>query len=210
MTVVYYTYFETNISTKLFEDRLNSLPSFMREKIKKFRRWQDSLASLYGKLLLQEGFEKFSVSATLNDLIYTEFNKPYLKDNSVSFNISHSGSYVLCAISNEVDSLGVDVEEIKDIDINDFQKVWTEEEWKLITSSDLKVFYEYWTRKESLVKAVGKGLELNLQSIDVRDSKVEINNKLYFLKKLDLHTNYALHLTSIKNFDKVDLTFIPF
>jgi 4'-phosphopantetheinyl transferase len=210
MTVVYYTHFKANISAELLENKLNSLPTYMRERIKSFKRWQDSLASLYGKLLLREGFAKFNVAATLDDLMYTEYNKPYLNGNSISFNISHSGNYVVCAISNEVDSLGVDIEEIKEINFNDFPKIWTEEEWRILVSSDIKVFYEYWTKKESILKADGRGLGLQLQSIDVRGARVEIDNKSYFISTLNLHNNYALHLTSLKKFDKVDLAFIKF
>lgn len=209
MTVVYYTCFRTKEPDEVFEARLNSLPIQMIEEIRRFKRWQDSLASLCGKLLLREGLAEFKVPRILSDVSYNECNKPYLKDNLVSFNISHSGNYVVCVVSNEVESIGIDIEQIKDIDINDFRKAWTNEEWKILTQGGLKEFYEYWTKKESIVKADGRGLELDLRCIDVRDSKIKINNKLYFSKLLYLHNDYVVHLSSTKNFPDVILSFIP-
>jgi len=210
MTIVLYTYFNAKPSASVLTDRLNLLPSSMKDDIKKFHKWEDSLSSLYGKLLLQEGFIKFGNNATLNDLQYSPHNKPYLSDESLSFNISHSGNFVVCAMSDEVDSIGVDVEKIKKVDINDFQQIWTEGEWDLLMKNDIHLFYEYWTRKEAVIKADGKGMTLELDKIDVRNSIVELNDKLYFLKSLDIHANYVLHISSIKSFDKVDLIYVSF
>ncbi|HEY4874669.1 MAG TPA: 4'-phosphopantetheinyl transferase superfamily protein [Puia sp.] len=100
--------------------------------------------------------------------------KPLLNKNSgdnLHFNISHSGDFVLIAISNS--EIGVDIEKInpdffyKEILNSNFSK----EEIDFIQNSiqPIESFYLLWTRKESLVKATSKGLINNLNLISVLD-----------------------------------------
>jgi len=57
------------------------------------------------------------------------------------------------------------------------------------------VFYDYWTRKESVVKAQGKGLSTSLQSFSVSLSKtwtkVELEQQDWYLKPLTLPRPWA-------------------
>jgi len=209
MTVVFYTYFSENITRDSFRNILHVLPEQVRDRIGRFIRWQDALASLYGRLMLQEGFSRFGFAEFINELEYTAHNKPYLKNNTLSFNISHSGDYVICAMSNDTDLLGVDIEEIKTIDLNDFKDIWTIDEWKLIAEDgDVNTFYNLWTRKEAVIKADGRGLSLALKEIDVTVSSVSVNDKLYFLKKLDVNSGYAAHLASSRELSVIDLVYL--
>ncbi|WP_299316029.1 4'-phosphopantetheinyl transferase superfamily protein [uncultured Aquimarina sp.] len=210
MTIILYTHFEKNTSYIPFQDLLKSLPTDIQKRIKEFRAQCDAEASLYGKLLLQKGFLKFGINSSLEDLKYTKYNKPYLKNARICFNISHSANYVICAISSKANYLGVDIEKIKEIDYNDFQKVWSRKESELIQKNGLNSFYDYWTRKEAIIKADGRGLEIPLEKIDVRDSKVILDKKLFYLKKIDLDKNYSLHLASDITLDKIDLIQLHF
>lgn len=207
MTVIYYSCLNNNLSQETIHEKLTNLPKDVRKGITKFKRKQDQLASLYGKLLLQEGLFRFGMKSSLNDLQYTKYNKPYVKNNQVSFNISHSGDYVVCAISNEVNTLGIDIEKNQKINFNDFQNIWTERELKLINKKT-KIFYKYWTRKEALIKADGRGFMLDLKKIDVVNSKLLLNDKLYYLKEININVDYTMHLASPlpMSIDKVSLT----
>ena len=89
--------------------------------------------------------------------------KPELKNNfwpELHFNISHSGNWILIAISNQ--QIGIDVEEMNAFfnykNLLPFS--FSREEAAFIENSDLPYnnFYRLWTRKESLLKATGKGL----------------------------------------------------
>ena len=204
MTGIYFTCFEERQPDHLFERRLNTLPSFLIEKTKRFRRWQDAHASLFGKLLLLEGLKAFNVVDALNSIQYTRFGKPYLRDCPVCFNISHSGHFVICVVSNEVDRVGVDVELVKPINIYDLKNVWTDKEWNEIEEGGVHLFYEYWTRKEAVLKADGRGLGIPFKDIDVRDTRVSFNSETYFLKAFDLSVNYKIHLAALKEVIKVD------
>jgi 4'-phosphopantetheinyl transferase len=99
----------------------------------------------------------------------TEYGKPYLVDYpDINFNISHSGAFLLVAIS-EVGAIGVDVEQVQPIKTPLAKLVahcFAEEEmayWQMLPEkTQLVEFYRFWTRKEAFVKAVGRGIGLGL------------------------------------------------
>ena len=105
----------------------------------------------------------------------------------------------MCILSDEVDTIGIDVEEIKSIDIYDFYNVWNVFEWDEITKGGLGVFYDYWTRKEAVLKADGRGIVTTLEKIDARGFQIAFDDKVYFLKSLNIHVNYKLHLAALKD-----------
>lgn len=111
---------------------------------------------------------------------YTPFGKPLLAENndnkSIHFNISHSDNVVLYAITNNR-NIGIDVERINDrIDITQVaQRFFSPGEINALErckrENRAEIFFQYWTRKEALVKAMGNGVSFSLEQIDV--SKVD-------------------------------------
>lgn len=196
MTIVYSSHFTEKIPDDLFEATLGILPSCQSAKIRKFRRWQDAHAALCGKLLLMNGFRQFGIFFSLEDLCFTVYGKPYLDNVSVGFNISHSGHCVLCAFSDESEEIGVDVEEVKDINIDDFKNLWTKREWENIQQGDLKTFYTYWTRKEAVIKADGRGLNIPLNSIDASTDQVCCDNAIFYTDHLNVREGHVAHLAA--------------
>src|SRR4051812_9172220 len=138
-------YYAAN-TQKLDEDSLfhylSLLPLQMKEKILKFRRWEDAQASLFGKLLLRKGFEELGLPYKLDALLLNDFGRPYLSE--LDFNISHAGEYVVCIISSQA-KVGIDIEKIKPIKIEDFRSQFIESEWEHIISSNnnIDMFYQY-------------------------------------------------------------------
>ena len=93
--------------------------------------------------------------------------KPLL--NEAHFNISHSGDMVLLAFSTEV-PVGIDVEKVRPIEHQKFVKQFHEEELRDFEEARISEdrFFEYWTRKEAVIKAIGKGLKKPLIDFQVR------------------------------------------
>ena len=159
-------------------------------------RWQDAHSSLIGKLLLIEGLKKYGYDHTrLQDIRYSKYDRPYLDD--LEFNISHSGQYVLCALSNNA-KIGVDVEEVRPIDFNDFDRQFTKAEWDVIHSfaDPLHGFYNMWTKKEAIVKADGKGLNIPLEDIIVNDLIAQVYGVEWYLKPIPIDGKYLVHLAA--------------
>ncbi len=110
---------------------------------------------------------------------------PDLHPHPVSFNISHSGETVLVGVAADVD-IGVDVETVRPFDNfmeiaeNYFHPIEFQSIAAISRDKQLRKFYEIWTQKEAVVKALGMGLSLPLDSFQVSG---ELNSwgKTHFL-----------------------------
>lgn len=110
-----------------------------------------------------------------------ENKKPYLPSHpEVFFNVSHIVEYGLIAISTN--PVGVDVENVdREWDYSETApRIFGEAELKnlAITSDKVRLFFTYWTRKEAIVKATGKGIEDNFIHIPACDGMHLINPEL--------------------------------
>jgi 4'-phosphopantetheinyl transferase len=98
--------------------------------------------------------------------------KPFLPSHpSIFFNVSHSGEYALIAIGGK--HVGVDVEKVdRAFDFSEISpRIFNSAELeKLDYDSDTKKqFFKFWTRKEAILKATGKGIDDDLVNIPVTD-----------------------------------------
>ena len=208
MTTVFYTQCH-KLNYSQFKKGLSILPMAFQKNILRYKRWQDSHASLYGKLLLKQGLARMGFECQLSEMKLTQFGKPYFANNRFSFNISHSHNYILCAIScEEKNSLGVDIEKIKQIDFGDFQNIWARNEKRNIVNAES--FYDYWTRKEAIVKAVGMGMYFPLNKIDVSKPQVRCKGGTLFLQKINFDPDYAVHLAAAVKIKNVHLEYLSF
>lgn len=130
------------------------------EKARRYRFPADQKRCIAGGLLLRR---------FLGDVaVYTDsFGKPRAA-SGVCFNLSHSGDWVLLAVSDK--EIGCDIERLHQADALRMGKVvFTESEMALLCGSRdrLGKFYELWTKKEALLKCMGKGFHRAAKSVDV-------------------------------------------
>lgn len=203
MTSLYYYLINEPLILPLFMEKLKLLPAEQQEKIKRFRRWQDAHASLFGKLLLKQGLEDFGIALDLNEIKYNAYGKPYFENDLIGFNITHSGNFVACILSDETTTIGVDVEVIKALDIDDFQDLWCPAEWADIKRSGIDIFYNYWTSKEAVVKAIGKGLSISLNEIMINNDKAQIDNDTYYLTNVNIFPEVIINVASKSRLSKI-------
>jgi 4'-phosphopantetheinyl transferase len=114
---------------------------------------------------------------------YFENKKPYVSQETIDFNISHSSDYFVFALSkmNNI-RIGVDVETVK----TNFDRegivnhYFHKNEKQYIMNDNLseekqnKRFFEIWTRKEAFLKMLGIGLTNNLAELDLSPGEREI------------------------------------
>ncbi|SFD52129.1 4'-phosphopantetheinyl transferase [Algibacter lectus] len=98
--------------------------------------------------------------------------KPFLAFcPELHFNVSHAENYALIALG--LQELGVDVEYLsKDFNFTEIlPTVFSVPEINAVLTAENKnkTFYKFWTRKEAIVKATGKGIDDNLLKINVLD-----------------------------------------
>lgn len=106
------------------------------------------------------------------------FGKPQLLSSPLQFNLSHSGNVILLAFSLN-NPVGIDVEErreIKDIDsiagsyFHEFEaKVLSKLNQPLLSQA----FFSCWVKKEAVIKALGLGLSMPLNTFEVEIFPIE-------------------------------------
>ena len=172
-----------------------------RLKSEKYLSIKDKERCLLSEALLIHVLEKYYHNFNKIQLTYTKYGKPLLKNSILNFNISHSGNWIVCSIGNN--PVGVDVEEIRKLNIKWIYKMFSEIEQKYFTDNDIKeeqnLFFKLWTLKESYVKFNGRGLSYSFDRfwIDVRnlivfDEGRRIKNVSFYSDKLDGSHLYAL------------------
>ena len=124
------------------------------------------------KELLKESLKKdYNISDY--EIIYNEYNKPYLKNKKIYFNISHSNGTIVLVISDK--EIGVDVEYFvyKESVV---RKYFTNNEQNEILNSTNKVydFTRIWVMKEAFVKMKGIGISYGLINVDTNKIKEQI------------------------------------
>jgi 4'-phosphopantetheinyl transferase len=180
-----------------FDRYLSQLPGQHREQVLKYRFREDAQACLYGKLLLQTCLADLGVAGLgLENIKYTSHQRPYFDSSAIDFNLSHSGGLVVCAIAANV-RLGIDIEQIKPIDVNAFEEQFSNEEMFFIREDEsLLNFYSLWTKKEALIKADGKGLSIPLKQVVVRNNNTTIEDQRWFLTEIRIADGYCCHLST--------------
>lgn len=165
---------------ELFTVRIESLPAYVlrqlleqvtadrRSRYERFRNEADAVRSLFSELVVRRiVLERDGIH---NDAIVfgaNAYGKPeLLYPANLHFNVSHSGEWVVCAISDE--PVGIDIEEIKPMDMEISRRFFSPIEHEQLVglpeTEQVDRFYELWTLKESFVKAVGMGLSMPLDS----------------------------------------------
>jgi len=105
-----------------------------------------------------------------------DHGKPYLPYHqgakAICFNVSHSGSFLLVAVSVER-HVGVDLELVReDLEFHPMAKRYfstreQEELFSLPPAEQLSAFYRCWTRKEAYLKGTGSGFSQPSTCFDV-------------------------------------------
>ena len=138
---------------------------------------------------------------------YNAHGKPFLPENRIHFNVSHSKQLGLIAF-DPLEEIGVDIEWMRPdfgglkIARRFFSQQEVKELEQLDESDQKKGFFNGWSRKEAYIKARGKGLAIPLSQFSVRLSPNMPCTLLstehdppavqrYLLKEIKVHPEYA-------------------
>lgn len=153
-----------------------------RDKIAKYINKVDQMRSILGEALLQYILWKH-YHIYLNEIHfkYNAYGKPSLVDiKGIYFNISHSGDWILCGVSDS--PIGIDVEGRATEFMPIAKRFFTKDEYTYIKCqlpiNQYDVFCKIWTLKESYIKCVGEGLSIPLDSFcfDFSDNHIRMYN----------------------------------
>ena len=198
ITILYARCSDARMEPALYAHRLARIPQSMQAQVRRYRKWQDAQACLAGKILLQNGLESLTNDAdALSRICYNEFGRPFMPGSSLDFNISHAGVYVVCALGGS-QRVGIDLECVRPVDIELFRNQVSLHDWNLICAAPDKTnaFYEYWTRREAVAKADGRGLGVPFSGMAVSGGAVCLDGEIWHLQNVPFASGYACHLAA--------------
>ena len=195
---LYFTRIDASLTQELWSKLVRQLPQDLQSKNSRFRFLRDRFRNLFGILLLEKAYVTHETAPfDYENLMYDPNRRPYIKHSTSDFNISHSGELVVCAYANTA-RVGVDVEVKKEVPLRDFQNTMNEDQWREIHASPdpYDTFFQYWTIKESVIKADGRGLSIPLEEILIKKDSVSFGEDWWYIHPLDLHPGHKSCLAS--------------
>lgn len=155
---------------ELLQKYSSMLTADEREKQQRYRFSKDQHDALITRALVRTSLSHYAAIAPEDwRFIKGEKDKPEILDPPLPlrFNISHTENLIVCAVMLEHD-IGIDVEylprnnDILAIADRYFSPLEVEELFSLDESEQRSRFFDYWTLKESYIKACGLGLAIPL------------------------------------------------
>ena len=178
-----------------------------RRKTDHFRFGSDRRLSLGAELLLRCGLNELGIGSAPPAIGYTKEGKPFLSAYpDIHVNISHSGTYAVCAVSPA--PVGCDIELHKDDMLSVAERFFYADEYISILGqptpdAQKKQFFRLWTLKESFMKATGLGMKLPLNqfriSIQGEDISVQesVDANHWYFKEYTVDDGYACSACSL-------------
>ncbi|MEC0090301.1 4'-phosphopantetheinyl transferase family protein [Paenibacillus macquariensis] len=209
MVGIYIVNINTAIDPSLINKMLPYLSLDRQNKVSKLRMFDDVHRSVIAELLIRSLIiDQLNIPNRNIRFGENTYHKPYLQSHAnFEFNLSHSGEWVACAIDHHC--VGIDIEQMLDINLEIAKRFFTPREYEDLIQRDTSVqqthFYKLWTLKESYIKAVGKGLHIPLDSfsIDINDRNeitMEKEDDIpYFLHTRQVNSEYMLSVCSTTN-----------
>ena len=198
-----------NINSSILNTFIQHLNQERKKKATNYRHEIDTARTVCGEMLLRYALSKrlgSSIPEIPLQFTFNPYGKPFLLNYpDVSFNISHSGDWVTCAISDF--DIGIDVEQINlDMNLDIANQYFHEKEIQLINSvaapESYHYFFRIWTTKESYLKCIGKGLGEPLSNFYVSEKTVILENKItpYHINYYKILDDYALSVCSTSTY----------
>lgn len=195
------------------EKLLTHLPESLTKEIADYEGEFHKKIKIHARLLLLELLKMFGEHYT--PVQHTIWGKPFLS-NSISFNISHSGNIAVVA-GGYADTLGIDIEQHRKIELTELTGCFLAAEVHRIQNSPAShnLLIDYWSAKEAVMKADGRGLALSMDQVAVSsefDKAVVESSKLYHLRAMTLMEGYScfLALPLAHQFADVAVHYVPY
>lgn len=206
--IVYFAFLE-NVDFPIDPTHIQALPKIISEEILQYKKQDDINRLTVGKYLLKKLLLDLDFDEKLfSNYAVSELGKPFIKGFH-PFNISHTGQVVACAVLLEEGCIGIDVEKIREIDVRKFDKQFSAPEMMQILSSKNSndTFFNYWTMKEAVMKADGRGMRIPLHSIKIRRHHATIDDieTEWNLYSLQLHESVKSHICSDLKLEGIEI-----
>ncbi|MBR1844766.1 MAG: 4'-phosphopantetheinyl transferase superfamily protein, partial [Lachnospiraceae bacterium] len=170
--------------------------------------------------LIDKHLRKYGLREKDMEYMIGKNGKPSFENHpEINFSISHSKDLVLVAFSDI--EIGCDIQIVKNIDSNIFDKVLSGDEKNNVCTTindgltdnnnelQLEKFFYYWVQKETILKRDGSGLKDDISKI--YDTYGVVKKLMYNKQKnsidkmLDVHNIEDLSRIKLQDFEKYDI-----
>lgn len=202
MILVTYCHLPQTLPESVTATWLNDLPAGKRLSVTRALVRGNGKATLVGLRLLLEsmrhlGDENFE----LGQIEFVTGKKPVISGGP-DFNISHSGSIALCAVST-TGCIGIDIEEVRPMRVTQLAKrIAAPSEAAGVDS--LEDFFSLWTKKEAVAKAAGATVA-TLSQITLGNGGADFDGNRWFLSPLNVGAGYIAYLAHDHDDITIDL-----
>ncbi len=174
----------------------------------RYKRYQNAKSAeqfLLGRLLLRYMLKKhYKLTDSAIKITYNEHGKPALPVDNIHFNLSHSGDWIICVITDK--PVGIDIERVGKFRPAVAKRLFSTDEYKALMTHQgnarVDYFYTLWTLKESYSKAIGRGLTMPFNDFSIKKSQLDQlfkTNDHYLLKQYNIDPTYKLAICSKTN-----------
>ena len=186
----WYKYDIRDLSSVEYDKWYSVMSEDKKRRVDRFRCVDDKKRTVAGEMLARKAIAEWC--RVIPESIIFETNKhgkPYAKDLPVEFNISHSGDMVVCAVDDR--AVGIDVEQIRPIDLGIAKRICTkkelmylfehvpvEEDYACTPNHEVLMrFFEIWTAKEAYGKCNGVGVScLGAEVLEIPKMNIALEN----------------------------------
>jgi len=190
---IYYINLPKNLLIKIKNKLFEYADKMPLKRYKAYQELNDEMAkiqNILSYLLLRKILNDNNIKMYDNHFNYCKNGKPYFENSNIKFSISHSNNLIAVAIDDN--DLGIDVEQIKKVNNNIINQVYSKEEQTIYKNklNNEEFFCKTWTIKESFVKATGQGMNINfnLLTFNLASDLNQIDN--YFINTLKINNSF--------------------
>ena len=189
-------------------DEIDSLMGLLSaEELKKAERLKDEMARRMcvvargGLRVLLGAYIKQDPSQVMFDQQFG--GKPMLESGEMSFNLSHSGDWVVWAFATSGE-VGVDLEKVRAHVLYErvAQRYFQPLEQQALSKAEdaSRLFFDMWAAKEALVKASGKGVFAAMKEVELPLMEGMVPHETvvgdWYLRRVEAGSKYACALAS--------------
>jgi 4'-phosphopantetheinyl transferase len=167
-----------------------------RKRADRFHFEQDRQRFIAARGLLRTILANYlNIPAALLQFDYGHHGKPEIKNTQLRFNLSHSKSFALYAVTCDR-NLGIDLEFIRPMQEAEqiakrYFSVQENAIFQALTPEQKPAgFFHHWTRKEAYLKAVGDGLAVGNDDFDKTVATESDRANRWFLRSFSPAPNY--------------------
>lgn len=208
---------DLTMATLQNENALSLLSDDERERAFRFRFQKHQRRYIAARSALRQILSTYLKIAPQEIVFgYAEHQKPFLqfpRQTPIQFNLAHSHELAVYAITMH-HPVGIDVEKIKTTEYKELSKRFFSKKendylQKLSGEEQALTFFRIWSRKEAVIKAIGKGLSIPLSSFTVAGNDVSetllLEDSQWSLVPIALNSDYACALASNQEIKKITL-----